>query len=945
MKHPRFPKAGSSVLRRAVPTMLAASLALLYSSPISAEILHEALTDSRSFAEDTLVDVDGAFAVSAKPDSDVVFDVAPDATLTIRSRTSAQWQAEHPKGPNSAPAAINLSHVMGNTASTLTFRGGSIVVERDQTESLYGNEYVMGLFRVRKPVRFENLSTTLQGNASRGIYAAFGGQIFFTGALAVHLDRSSLPDTGVSDLEAVNLIDKSFLEADGPVEIDLKAAQGDRFAHGITLARKSSALFHDKVDIVFRTERSLRKEEFGVRGIGSTGDFGNPSDAPVTFEGPVSIRHVDDSGDPIRFFQGVLVRDSQSVRFLSSLDMDVSSAKKVSGLYIAGISSLEVRSLRLAAPDAQEAYGVHLSVNNRGENPAFHAGEVELLLPNNRTESSGIRVEGGNARVTERLLVSADTALETVHNWYQESNIVIERGFETLGSSRILSDRGRIVVNESGHGIVRFTGETAAKDAGLLSLTIGSDRSETSYWTAFPKSTLTNLRLGANARLQFWVGEPDATDGSPAEGSVNGAVVTVTGETPVLLSGNADSGVAVLAGRNLKKGETVELLESRAGFVREEGGALLPADADLNDMKRGLLEVSCPSIASRTYLALSPDDYALHLQSENLLVADILADAEVVPQTRENARLESLSTSVLSTFGTLFTADDLLVDTILAADPAAKKEGPFAAARAGRWGIDADSRMTENVVSGLLGFAGRVADIRSGAFLEVGTGYIKTRTGTKDGVVNGSGTHNYAGAGVFVDHPVEAIGLTLTGYLKGGVVSSDFRAPLLSDDAFSSDFDRSALYWGAHLGAYGDVAAGRWTLRPYVAYHYDALEGRSVRIEGVGDVESADVHFGRADAHRVRAGTHVSYPTSRSGRFILGAVIEETFGSRVSGRASDGIADHGIGEEDLDGLTGTFTFGWSGVRDAGRLSYGFDLSGAAGVRNGVSGSLRILKRL
>lgn len=118
-----------------------------------------------------------------------------------------------------------------------------------------------------------------------------------------------------------------------------------------------------------------------------------------------------------------------------------------------------------------------------------------------------------------------------------------------------------------------------------------------------------------------------------------------------------------------------------------------------------------------------------------------------------------------------------------------------------------------------------------------------------------------------------------------------------------------------------------------------------MRIEGVGDVESADVRFGRADAHRVRAGTLVSYPTSRSGRFILGAAIEETFGSRVSGRASDGIADHGIGEEDLDGLTGTFTFGWSGVRDAGRLSYGFDLSGAAGVRNGVSGSLRILKRL
>ena len=365
------------------------------------------------------------------------------------------------------------------------------------------------------------------------------------------------------------------------------------------------------------------------------------------------------------------------------------------------------------------------------------------------------------------------------------------------------------------------------------------------------------------------MGEPDATDGSPAEGSVNGAVVTVTGETPVLLSGNADSDVAVLAGRNLKKGETVELLERRAGFVREEGGALLPADADLNDMKRGLPEVSRPSIASRTYLALSPDDYALHLQSENLLVADILADAEVVPQTRENARLESLSTSVLSTFGTLFTADDLLVDTILAADPAAKKEGPFAAARAGRWGIDADSRMTENVVSGLLGFAGRVADIRSGAFLEVGTGHIKTRTGTKDGVVNGSGTHNYAGAGVFLDHPVEAIGLTLTGYLKGGVVSSDFRAPLLSDDASSSDFDRSALYWGAHLGAYRDVASGRWTLRPYVAYHYDAIEGRSVRVKGVGEVESADVHYGRVDAHRVRAGTLVSHPTSRTGRFIL----------------------------------------------------------------------------
>ena len=927
----------------AVPTLLAAALASAYSCGLSAETLHDVLTESRSFSEDTLVEVDGNFAVSPKANTDVVFEIAPEATLTILSYTTPEWLAEHPNETGGV-AAVNVTHLPANHGAKLTFRGGSLVVERDHTSSPDTHQHVLEVYQAMHPVRFENRSVTLRGNAPQGAYVAYGSEVYFGGPLAVRLDRASLAYTSSTGAVAVKLTDRAFVEARGPVEVDLRAAPTDMSLDGILLQKGSSALFHDAVNLVFHTDGVEDKETFGVIGISAEGKFRKSSPEPVTFEGPVSMRHEGDARAPIRRFTGLTVTDTQVVTFSSGLSVDAPAARSVTGVSLADRSTLTVGSLHLSAPDADEACGVSLVAQYANDGPIFRADEVELLLPRDRTESVGIRVAGGNVHVTDRLLVSADTALVTQRNYYHDESVIrIERDFETVGPSKILAPAGRIAVNELGNGVVLFTGETRASDNGTISLRLGSDRRETSHWTAFPGSSLTTLQVGPNARLQFLVREETTGYDADSMSASHGAIVTVTGSEPVLLTDDPTSGVALLAARALQRGEVIELVASPAGFTLVAGGALLSADADLNAMKRPMLAVSRPSLASIRFAEVQPEDYDLHLEGSDLLVAEMLEDLDPSPKTEENDRLASLSASVLSAHGLLFSADDLLLDTLLGTNEASKRDGPFAAARAGRTGFDASMRWTQNAVTGLVGLEGRVAGVRSGVFLEFGSGHLNSRTGTKEGVVQGKGRHDFAGAGVFLDHPVERLGWTVTAYGKAGVLTSDFSAPLLGEGVPASDFERNALYWGAHLGAYRDVAIGRLTLRPFVAYHYEGLSGTSVRIAGIGDVPGATIRFGHTDAHRVRVGGLLSHPTGAKGRFTVGLDLEEVFGTRVAGRASEGSRSYAIAEENMDGLTGSVHLGWAKEGGARDLSYGFDLTASAGLRNGAAGNVRLLR--
>lgn len=90
---------------------------------------------------------------------------------------------------------------------------------------------------------------------------------------------------------------------------------------------------------------------------------------------------------------------------------------------------------------------------------------------------------------------------------------------------------------------------------------------------------------------------------------------------------------------------------------------------------------------------------------------------------------------------------DLFVDTLWRSDDA-RRNGIFAAARAGTYGFDAKPRLTADVYAGLVGIGGTLGETDLGGFIEMG----RTNYRTKSADANGSGKHNFAGVGLFAVH-------------------------------------------------------------------------------------------------------------------------------------------------------------------------------------------------
>ena len=423
----------------------------------------------------------------------------------------------------------------------------------------------------------------------------------------------------------------------------------------------------------------------------------------------------------------------------------------------------------------------------------------------------------------------------------------------------------------------------------------------------------------------------------------NTAMLQVAGNmwSPVQfkLSGENHTTIAI-AGTDVsfKIGDSYTLIQSANGFT-DENGTKITAGTELSGIKSDMTLTTYSSLVRTHTDTLLAEEYELVVsedgESLSMKVVDEINNGPGV--TEINPETDALMESSLSTMTTHFAADDLFVDAVLRSRDG-KRDGLFTAARGGKWSYDTRTRIENNIVSGLLGYGAKLSnDLTMGAFIEMGHGSYDTRTHVAGSTKAGGGSHNYGGLGLFGDYAMPSIeGLHFTGYVKLGLLRNEFNSNIAGANV---DYDRTGVYWGAHLGTHYD-----WDLtqsirsRVFLSYFYDGQGDESFDIAGEGDVGGAHVSYDAIHAHRVQLGSMFEFAVSDIWRPYLGLTFEQILAAEAKGTATDAQGTMDLNSSDLEGSTGILSAGWT--YQAGNFSTELGLNGYAGTRNGVSGQIQ-----
>lgn len=423
----------------------------------------------------------------------------------------------------------------------------------------------------------------------------------------------------------------------------------------------------------------------------------------------------------------------------------------------------------------------------------------------------------------------------------------------------------------------------------------------------------------------------------------NTAMLQVAGNmwSPVQfkLSGENHTTIAI-AGTDVsfKIGDSYTLIQSANGFT-DENGTKITADTELSGIKSDMTLTTYSSLVRTHTDTLLAEEYELVVSEDGeSLSVNVVDEINNGPGVTEiNPETDALMESSLSTMTTHFAADDLFVDAVLRSRDG-KRDGLFTAARGGKWSYDTRTRIENNIVSGLLGYGAKLSnDLTMGAFIEMGHGSYDTRTHVAGSTKAGGGSHNYGGLGLFGDYAMPSIeGLHFTGYLKVGLLRNEFNSNIAGANV---DYDRTGVYWGAHLGTHYD-----WDLtqsirsRVFLSYFYDGQGDESFDIAGEGDVGGAHVSYDAIHAHRVQLGSMFEFAVSDTWRPYLGLTFEQILAAEAKGTATDAQGTMDLNSSDLEGSTGILSAGWT--YQAGNFSTELGLNGYAGTRNGVSGQIQ-----
>lgn len=571
----------------------------------------------------------------------------------------------------------------------------------------------------------------------------------------------------------------------------------------------------------------------------------------------------------------------------------------------------------------------------------YRDSRLDLVVDDLSTKSPVLTVESNVTAAQQMTLTGQEV------NVANGASFTVERNLIGVDAALSTEAGGRTAINTSGNGVLDFTGVIHTAVDGQTALTLGSTVAQAtdsgmSQWTVTDVSNLTAFTLGRRALLNFRPSQDLALYVNTDAAGHRHSIVTVDGGAPVLLLSDAEkkSGFTLAGGwSTLSAGDEINLVQSRAGFALDDLSNLLAAGADLNDFKSDLTVTQTYSLARQTMDVLSADRYDLSLKTADQLIATIKEAPVPTPDPSDdklNPETGALMESSLSAYGTLFAADDLLVDTVLRSRNGGHK-GAFAAARAGRWHIDTNMTQKTNIVSGLVGYAAKTDVGEFGTYLEMGHSSYKTKTPVDGVMETGSGKHNYAGLGLYANVPMPVEGWQVTGYLKAGALENNFDTTLADQKV---NFDRTSAYWGVHLGTHYDFEMADFRLRPFVSYFYDGRDAETYRQAGHDAVKDASFRYDMLQAHRVQVGTMAEYHYSDRVRPYLGLTYEQVLAAEAKGHASDAAGRMSLHSSDMEGSTGILSAGWTYENTAKDFSCEFGMSGFAGTRRGVSAQIQ-----
>ena len=219
----------------------------------------------------------------------------------------------------------------------------------------------------------------------------------------------------------------------------------------------------------------------------------------------------------------------------------------------------------------------------------------------------------------------------------------------------------------------------------------------------------------------------------------------------------------------------------------------------------------------------------------------------------------------------------------------------------------------------------KAAKLTYGPFVEYGRG---TYDSYLDDGTHGSGAMHYIGGGVMAKMAQDS-GLYVEGSLRAGRVSSDYTG---SDDAAELSYDNASTYFAGHVGVGQEwkLANGN-KIEGYAKYFYSHQAGDTVKLRSGGILE-----FGDVDSHRLRVGARYTHAVGGGGELYTGLAYEHEFG----GDATATYQGYSTPSPSLGG-TGILELGYRFAPKDGRVSYGVNLMGMTGQREGIAGGAQV----
>lgn len=822
---------------------------------------------------------------------------------------------------------------------------------------------------------FETAKTSFTGSVRYGAVTQGKTDLTFKNGVSMEVDRSeSLSATTASALYIYNtsLSTPSTLTVGGDSTFTIRTGVNDTYAQGIMLFMGVKSSFNGKNTLTIDTSKSAKLKSI------------------------TALQNYNQSIDPVKndfISNGAFTIDVTSNGVAPALGVVNVGTMSFDDLNLkfdqVGVGSIGILSPAAAQNNRIDIDRLTFNATNTKPMQALQAGagtvNVREATINFADPSSNLALNAFGAgwiTVSDSLSIKADIAMRAK----DKAQIDVKKNFETTSDSLLFAgifdnelpqataenpnpvkpEQAPVVkINSSGEGLVRFTGATILHnhDAGsALEMTVGSINTaltDQSFWNVTSPSLLTKLTLGKNARLNFYI-----DDKSPVYNVEEASMITIEGNNPVTLTKDSGSGISlVVSGVELKKDDTLGLILSPGGFTLD--GSTLAAGADLEALKKEDLSVTeIASISRLSESKLTADRYDLLMQTDKRLIAKIKEKKVTPPDPKPDAKpdpkpgpqpdpkpdpkpepkpsvinpqTDSLMESSVSTFGTLFAADDLFVDSVLRSRDGAHQEGLFAVARAGKWSLNTRTDVDMTAVTGLVGYAARAGATEFGGFLEMGHSSYDTMTPAKLGDVKGTGRHNYAGLGLYVDYATPVDGLALTGYVKAGAFSNHFNATLVNEKV---DFDRTKVYWDMHLGAHYDWNVEKLRNRTFFSYFYDGTESSSYRIADSEKVSGATFDYDALNAHRVQVGNLMEYALSDTLRPYFGVTLEKTLSAKAKGSATDSEGTLALHSSTMDGTTGILSAGWSYLNPAATFEFGVGVNGYIGARQGATAQVQ-----